>query len=102
MIVAPLACTLAVAAVSVGGCSGCLSVPAERIDTSPRTLFGPQLYVAPGGADGGDCSAAEPCRQLERADALAVPGTTVNVAPGKYAPATLRASGTRRAPIRFV
>jgi hypothetical protein len=46
MAVAPLACSLAVAAVTVGGC---LRPPPERIDSSPRPLSGPQLYVAPGG-----------------------------------------------------
>jgi hypothetical protein len=102
MAVAPLACLLAVATVTAGGCSGCLRAPVERIDTSPRTLSGPQLYVTPGGSDDGECSSADPCRQLERADALAAPGTTINVAPGTYAPATLRASGTRSEPIRFL
>jgi hypothetical protein len=58
--------------------------------------------VSPEGHDGGDCSSASPCRQLERADALAEPGTTINVAPGRYRPATLRSSGTESSPIRFV
>jgi hypothetical protein len=61
-----------------------------------------RLYVSPAGSDRADCSRHAPCRGLERADALARPGTTVHVAPGSYARATLRASGTRLRPIRFV
>jgi hypothetical protein len=92
---------LAVAAVALGGAGGCVSHD-ERIATSQPALTGRQLYVAPGGDDAGRCSRRTPCRRLERADALATPGTTVNVAPGTYEPATLKASGTPSARIRFV
>jgi hypothetical protein len=61
-----------------------------------------RLYVSPEGSERTDCSRRAPCRGLERADALARPGTTVRVAPGTYGRVTLRASGTRARPIRFV
>jgi len=102
MPVATFVLGLAFPALAAGCWTGCLDPPVERLDTSPRTLSGPQLYVAPDGHDGRDCSSAAPCRQLERADALAGPGTTINVAPGTYSPAILRSSGTGSAPIRFV
>ena len=100
MTAAPVICGLLLSAAAAGGCAALPAV--ERIDTSPVTLSGGHLYVAPSGTDDGDCSESEPCRDLERADELAEPGTTVDVAPGTYSPATLNASGTPSAPIRFV
>jgi hypothetical protein len=96
----PAICGVLLATAAAGGCAWLPAV--KRIDTAPLTLSGTQLYVASSGTDDGDCSEAEPCRDLERADALAAPGTTINVAPGTYPPAVLNASGTTGAPIRFV
>lgn len=63
---------------------------------------GANLYVSPGGHDSAACSVHAPCRQLDRADELAKPGTTVHVRPGSYRRATLTASGTASKPIRYV
>jgi hypothetical protein len=101
MNVAPLICSLTVASIGVGTCSAGMPRAIPPVDTAPRPLSGSQLYVAPGGTDGGDCTSSDPCRDLEDADALATPGSTVNVAPGTYGPATLTTSGTESAPVRF-
>jgi hypothetical protein len=44
----------------------------------------PSVFVAPDGADDGDCTRAAPCRSLHRAYEEADPGDTVEVAGGRY------------------
>jgi parallel beta-helix repeat protein len=56
--------------------------PAEQAAT-PATAF--HLYVAPNGADTNPGTAAAPFRSIERAAKVALPDTTVHVAPGTYA-----------------
>jgi pectate disaccharide-lyase len=73
--------------------------PQPPLESTPA---GPQLYVSPSGSDASSCTSAAPCRQLSRANRLAKPGTTVNVAPGSYAQPTLSTSGTASARIRYV
>lgn len=57
----------------------------------------PALYIAPAGTDMGRCTAARPCAGFDRAYALARPGATVYVAPGRYGAETIlpRAGRTR-------
>ena len=67
----------------------------------PATPF--RLYVGPGGADDNPGTLAAPLRTIARAAQLAVPGTTVYVAPGRYAGGfTTRASGAIGARIYYV
>ena len=67
----------------------------------PATPY--RLYVGPGGADANPGSEAAPLRTIARAAQLAVPGTTVYVAPGRYAGGfTTRASGAAGARIYYV
>lgn len=70
-----------------------------------------QLYVAPDGADTNPGTKASPFRTIARADAVAPPGYTIHVAPGKYevsAPTAHSAgiltasNGTESARIRFI
>jgi hypothetical protein len=59
------------------------------------------LHVAPAGSSTGSCVRAAPCT-VARADALAGPGTTVVVVGGQYGSASLNASGTGAARVRWV
>lgn len=59
------------------------------------------LHVAPAGSSTGSCVRAAPCT-VARADALAGPGTTVVMVDGQYGSATLNASGTGAARVRWV
>ena len=61
------------------------------------------VHVSPHGSDGGAGTADRPFRTIRRAAEVAVPGTTVHVAPGVYR-GSVRAesAGSARAPIRFV
>jgi hypothetical protein len=60
-----------------------------------------QLHVVPTGSASGSCGRLDPCT-VDRADALARPGTTIVVAPGAYGSAVLRSSGARGARVRWV
>jgi hypothetical protein len=77
--------------------------PAPVTAPSPEDTIR-HLYVSPVGMDINACtSAAAPCRTLQRADALATPGTIVHVAAGAYGgPIKLRTSGTSAARTTFV
>ena len=67
------------------------------------TGAGRQFYVAPGGSNSADGSAAHPWATIGHAAGLVVPGATVYVAPGQYnAPITTNVSGTAAAPISFI
>jgi parallel beta-helix repeat protein len=61
-----------------------------------------QLYVSPAGNDHNAGTKAHPFRQVNRAAAVATPGTLVHVAPGTYGAVTSTRSGTSTAPIRFL
>jgi Protein of unknown function (DUF1565)/Right handed beta helix region len=52
--------------------------------TPPPVAAGPQLYVDPAGNDTSDGSAARPFQTIQKALDDAVPGTTINLAPGEY------------------
>jgi hypothetical protein len=78
-----------------------VAAPAPGASAKPPHS-GLSLYVSPSGSDSTTCTRARPCRTLGRADALARPGTIVRVAPGRYGRATLTASGTAAAPIRWL
>jgi hypothetical protein len=61
------------------------------------------LYVATTGSDSNPGTAAKPFKTINRAAALAKPGTTVHVAPGTYnGNVTTSVSGTASARIRYV
>ena len=81
------------------------SMPAvySRADLASLAATPYRLYVAPGGADANPGTEAAPLRTIARAAQLAVPGTTVYVAPGRYAGGfTTRASGAAGARIYYV
>jgi hypothetical protein len=42
------------------------------------------LYVSPSGSDANACTQAAPCRTVQRGLDLAQPGTTIQLAPGRY------------------
>jgi glucose/arabinose dehydrogenase len=66
-------------------------------------ITGNQIYVSPSGSDSNNGSTpALAVRQLDRANALATPGTTINVAAGAYNACTLTTSGNSSARIRYV
>src|SRR4051794_22361928 len=75
----------AAATATVGGerRTAASTTPADP-SAPPRRLPGPSLFVAPGGNDGGDCSAADPCRSFDRAYHVARPGQVVQLAGGDY------------------
>ena len=52
------------------------------LDTPPPT--GGQVYLSPSGSDSNPCSAAAPCRSLDRAYDLAAPGDVIELACGAY------------------
>lgn len=47
------------------------------------------VFVAPNGSDAALCTSAAPCRNLDRAYAVARPGTTVSIAGGSYPAQTI-------------
>lgn len=78
--------------------SGPSSSPLTPTPTAPADNT---LYVAPTGSNASSCTVGAPCT-LDKADSLAVPGTTVRVAAGSYSMTNLHASGTATARIRWV
>lgn len=74
-----------------GGAGG---VPDSFLQLLARTRT-PQpadLYVSPAGSDDGPCTKASPCRTLDRAWTLSMPGQVVELAGGSYPAATLVAT----------
>lgn len=85
-----------VAGSAFAGCSG-------DLDSSPAAMAGHHRHVAPNGRDRDDGSRARPWRTLTHAARVVEPGTTVHVAPGRYAgPLRLARGGVRGRPVRFV
>ncbi len=89
----PAACALIILVHPVAQASNAASVGA-----------GLTYYVATSGSDSADGSAARPWRTIQRAATAVRPGTTVHVAPGRYASGMIDspASGTADARIQFV
>lgn len=83
------------------GCSPGTGAPATpALPIAPGT--GPALYVSTQGDDHNPGSRAEPLRTISKAAALARPGTTVVVTPGRYVGSVSSSvSGTRGARIVF-
>jgi Right handed beta helix region/Protein of unknown function (DUF1565) len=64
---------------------------------------GPKRYVSATGDDADPGSRARPWRTLQHAAAVAWPGLTVRVAPGRYrGPLTIGRRGTAKRPVRWV
>ncbi len=57
-----------------------------------------QLFVTPSGSDAGHCTRSAPCASFGRAYAVARPGTTVNIAGGRYANQEIPTRLGRRGP----
>jgi Right handed beta helix region len=70
--------------------------------TAQSAPSGLNYYVAPGGSDANDGSAAHPWATLQHGADSAKPGATVHVAPGNYPVVTSNVAGTSSARIRFV
>ncbi len=62
--------------------------PAPRPEPEPEPVAN-ALHLSPSGSDGNDCSAAKPCKSLNRAYKLAKPGQIVEMASGAYGDTTL-------------
>jgi parallel beta-helix repeat protein len=77
---------------------------AYMVSAAPeRQPVGFNVYVATTGLDSNPGSQSEPFRTIQRAAALAVPGTTVHVAPGTYREnVRTRVHGNAAARIRYV
>ncbi|MCW2779510.1 MAG: hypothetical protein JWN17_3235, partial [Frankiales bacterium] len=60
------------------------------------------LWVSAQGDDSSDGSRARPLREIDRAAQLALPGTTVHVARGRYGPVHSGRGGLAQAPVTFV
>lgn len=75
----PLPFAALVIAVAIG-CWAAVSAKAEPA-ISPRTY---NYYVAPNGSDSNPGTVAQPFQTIVRASKLALPGTTIHVAPGTY------------------
>ena len=89
----------------VGDPAHALTAPTTLAATATSTTPPPSisLYVAPTGSDDNPGTAAQPFRTIQRAARVAQPGTTVHVAPGRYAgPIHTSTSGTETARIRYV
>ncbi|MDX6466674.1 MAG: hypothetical protein QOI27_1714 [Gaiellaceae bacterium] len=58
--------------------------PVAPTTTAPLPTRPASVFLAPGGSDGGPCSAAAPCRSLQRGLSVAASGAVVQLAPGTY------------------
>ena len=68
-----------------------------------REKKGHHLYVSTSGSDRNTCTSSAPCRTISRASQVAVPGTTIHVAPGAYAgDFVTAASGTASSRITYI
>jgi hypothetical protein len=61
------------------------------------TPTGSALRLSPTGSDSNDCSAAKPCKSLNRAYRVATPGQTVEMAAGTYTDTTLSTDSAKTA-----
>ena len=59
------------------------SPPAPEPPASPPPVT-PSVFLSPSGDDGASCSAAAPCRSLDRGYHVAAPGALVQLAAGSY------------------
>jgi parallel beta-helix repeat protein len=58
------------------------------------------LHVTPSGTGTSNCTSTQPC-SASRADALAAPGDTVQVGPGRYGPLSVTQGGISGAPVTW-
>lgn len=72
------------------GCSN----PTDNDETNPVPPPPGNVFISPTGNDVNACSAASPCRSLQRGYAAVASGNTINVANGSYDGATLTGSKT--------
>lgn len=70
-------------------------VPPVTPPPVPPAVEAATLHLSPTGADANDCSAAKPCKTLNRAYRLAKPGQTVEMAAGTYADTALSLDSTK-------
>jgi len=80
---------------------GCLILALLGLSGSAQATT---YYLAPTGVDSGPCTVqTQPCRSLERADALVNPGDEVRLAGGIYSQVvSIDSSGTASAPITWL
>ncbi|MDB5962082.1 MAG: hypothetical protein JWP59_3376 [Massilia sp.] len=81
--------------------------PGSTVQAGPEAPLAPptayHLYVATNGADNNLGSESSPFLSIERASRVALPGTTIHVAPGSYAGGILTTvSGTARNRIYYI
>jgi hypothetical protein len=88
-------CVAALIASTIASCSSMAS--------AERKPVGYHIYVASSGSDANPGSQFEPLRTIQHAASIAVPGTTVHVAPGTYrGDVTTKVHGTTAERIRYV
>jgi parallel beta-helix repeat protein len=96
----------ALAALPLALVAALVALPSSTPQSAPSTVqaasTSPALYVSRGGSDSNPGTRARPFRQINRAAALATPGTVVHVGLGGYDAVTTERSGRAGAPITYV
>jgi hypothetical protein len=69
--------------------------PEEPTPPPPPPTGNPDLFLGAGGSDSASCSAAAPCKTLNRAYQLAAPGDIVQLASGSYGSQTIERNTSR-------
>jgi hypothetical protein len=67
----------------------------EPAPTPPPAPAAAAAYLSPTGSDTNDCSAAKPCKSLNRGYRVAAPGQTVEMAAGTYADTALGSDSSK-------
>jgi hypothetical protein len=80
-------------------CLGTVILAAALLSASSAEATGSVLHVSPAGSDAGACSAAQPCRSLDRAFDRASGGGRVQIAGGTYPTQTI--TGDRGSKVVF-
>lgn len=97
----PLIASIAACLMSSGCSPGGTLQAGPEAPLAPPTAY--HLYVAPNGADNNLGSESAPFLSIERASKVALPGTTIHVAPGSYAGGfRTAANGTARDRIYYI
>jgi hypothetical protein len=82
-----------VAAVDAAGNNSALATLGVVTSACPPVDIPASVFLSPSGNDANPCTAAAPCRNFDRANAVAQPGQHVELAAGSYGSQSLRANG---------
>src|SRR5512144_2175179 len=78
-----------------------LGVPALVLGLVLAAPAGATVYLAPSGSDSAPCTAAAPCRSMDRGYRVAPAGTDVEMAGGSYGSQTLGSEPAKGANVTF-